>query len=137
MTRFGGPLRWLISSTGQALVETALLLPLLVFGLIGGIDLARAYSAQLAVQNAARAGAEAVALKVVSTDAQIANYVRSELANVPGVNAASATVTVTHTSGAVEYVTVRVQYAWRTLVAWPLVPNQATIDRSTKMRKFT
>lgn len=121
---------------GQALVELALLLPLLVFGMIGGADLARAYAAQLAVQNAARAGAEAYVLGVATTDAQVTTYVRDDLGGVPGVTASSATVTVTHsTVSSVNYVTVRVRYTWQTLVAWPLVPNSVTFDRSTQMRK--
>jgi Flp pilus assembly protein TadG len=123
---------------GQSMVELALLLPILVFGLIGAADMARAFGAQLATQNAARAGAEAAVLKVATTDALIETYALNELASVPGVNSADATVTVSHTtSGAVDYVTVSVRYTWRTLVAWPLVPNEATFDRSTKMRKYT
>jgi Flp pilus assembly protein TadG len=128
----------LAGDRGQALVEVALLLPLLVFGLIGGVDMARAYAAQLGVQNAARAGAEAYLLGVATTDAAITTYVQNELSGVPGVTASAATVTVTHsTVSGVSYVTVRVRYIWRTLVAWPLVPNQATFDRSTQMRKLT
>jgi Flp pilus assembly protein TadG len=128
----------LLGQRGQALVEVALLLPILVFGLIGGADLARAFAAQLGVQNAARAGAEAYVLGAAATDAAVAAYVRNELGGVPGVTASAATVTVTHsTVSGVAYVTVRVRYTWRTLVAWPLVPNQASLDRSTQMRKVT
>lgn len=123
---------------GQSLVEIALLLPVLVFGLLGAVDMARAYSAQVAVQNAARAGAEATVLQIASSDAATAVFARSELVGVPGVDKDAATIAVSHTtSGAVSYVTVRVQYVWRTLVAWPLVPNQFTFDRSTKMRKIS
>ncbi len=114
------------------------MLPILVFTLIGGADLARAYSAQIAIQNAARAGAEAAVLDVAPTTAAITAYVRDELAGVAGVDGTAATVTVTNsTVGGVTYVTVRVHYVWRTLVAWPLVPNQATFDRFTTMRKVT
>lgn len=122
---------------GQAMVELALLLPILVFGLIGGADMARAYAAQLSTQNAARAGAEAAVLGAATTDAQIATYARAELAG-PGLNASAATVTVTHTTvSGVNYVRVRVSYVWNTLVPWPLVPNTVTFDRSTQMRKST
>ncbi len=127
-----------MGEAGQSLVETALLLPVLVFGLIGATDVARAYSAQLAIQNGARAGAEAAVLRVAGTDALIDTYVRNELTSVPGLDKTAATVTITRTtSGGVSYVTVRVQYTWRTLVAWPLVPNQATFDRSTTMREYS
>lgn len=122
---------------GQSLVELALLAPVLIFGLIAAADLARAYSAQLAIQNASRAGAEAAVLHVATTDALIESYALEELASAPGLDPDDATVTITHsTSGGVSFVTVRVQYTWSTLVAWPLVPNQASFDRSTVMREY-
>lgn len=147
--RYGpGVRRCVEGERGQSLVELALLLPILVFVLLGGADLARAYAAQIATQNAARAGAESAVLGVAATDAAIVVYARDELGGVPGVDRAAATITVTTkkidgtTACAVPatiadpcYVTVRVQYGWRTLVAWPIVPNQVTFDRSTKMRK--
>src|SRR5439155_726664 len=51
---------------GQSMVELALLLPVLVFGLICGADLARAYALQLAVQNGGPAGERAQALVELS-----------------------------------------------------------------------
>lgn len=129
---------WIRRERGQSLVEMALLLPVMVFGLMGGADLARAYSAQLAAENAARAGAEAAVLQAATTDTAIITYARNELTGVPGVDANAATISVAHSSsGGVNYVTVRVVYTWRTLAAWPLVPNTATFDRSTKMRKYS
>ena len=52
---------------GQSIVELALALPILVFLLIGGSDLARAFAVQIAVQNGARAGAEASAITFTPT----------------------------------------------------------------------
>lgn len=130
--------RWGKGERGQSLVELALLLPVLVFGLIGAADLARAYSAQAAIENAARSGAEVRVLGVAASDSAITAYVRDELTGVAGVDPSAATVTVTNsTVSGVTYVTVSVRYAWRTLVAWPLVPNQVIFDRSVKMRKVT
>ena len=34
------------------------------------------------------------------------------------------------------YITVRVQYAWSTLIAWPIVPNGGTFDRTTSIRTY-
>jgi hypothetical protein len=34
------------------------------------------------------------------------------------------------------FVTVRVRYAFRTIIPWPLIPNTANFDRSTTMRLF-
>ena len=49
---------------GQSMVELALLLPVIAVGLIGAADLARAFALQMAVQNGARAGAEAYAIEI-------------------------------------------------------------------------
>lgn len=132
---------------GQSLVELALTLPILVFSLIGGADLARAYGAQIAVQNAARAGAEAAAISQSPTAPLAIARARDELSRTPGVIAASAAITVkfkgadgvtacvTPTSVANPcFATLRVRYTWRTITAWPLIPNVARLDRSTTMR---
>jgi Flp pilus assembly protein TadG len=134
---------------GQSLVELALLLPVLVFGLIGAADLARAYAVQLAVQNGARAGAEAYAIDFAKNQAQAVGRARLEMGQTPGLNSTAATInlTVAQTDGSACtvsppsivfpcFVTVRVQYTFNTLVAWPLVPNQALLDRSTTVRLF-
>src|SRR5690242_17612912 len=55
---------------GQSLVELALTLPLLVFALLGGADLARSYALQIAVENGARAGAESYAIDSTPTNAE-------------------------------------------------------------------
>ena len=130
------------------MVEVALLLPLLVFVLLGGADLARAYALQLAVQNGARAGAEAAAIDFApSTDGARARTL-NELSRTPALNAADATVDVTFTDDEGEtctvqpskedpcWATVRVRYAFRTITPWPLIPNTALFDRTTSMRIF-
>lgn len=131
---------------GQSLVELALTLPILVFTLIGGADLARAYAIQLAVQNGARAGAEAAAVNAAPTETAIRARTRDEMDRTPGMEAASATVTVTYkqldgstctdppTPSTPCYATVRVRYTFRTVTPWPLIPNVANFDRSTTMR---
>ncbi len=129
------------------MVELALVLPLLVFTLIGGADVARAYAIQLAVQNGARAGAEAVAIDFTPTTAQAIARARDEMARTPGMNAAAATVTVSfkRDDGTTDCAdpptvavpcnaTVRVRYTFRTVIPWPLMPNVANFDRSTVMR---
>src|SRR5438093_12006470 len=70
---------------GQSMVELALLLPVLVFGLIGGADLARAFALQLSVQNGARAGAEAYAVNQ-SPHAKLArDHAKVEIVPTPAV----------------------------------------------------
>ncbi|HEV8669333.1 MAG TPA: TadE/TadG family type IV pilus assembly protein [Candidatus Limnocylindria bacterium] len=120
------------------MVETALSLSLLVFTILGGADMARAFAAQLGVQNAARAGAEAAVTRVASTDPQIISYATDELGRIAGVDTAAATISVTHTTGAggESLVNVRVQYTYRTLVPWPFVPNTLSLDKTATFRNY-
>jgi Flp pilus assembly protein TadG len=123
---------------GQAMVETALSLSLLVFTILGGADMARAFAAQMGVQNAARAGAEAAVTRAAATDPQIIAYANDELGRIAGVNSAAATITVTRTtgSGGESLVHVRVQYTYRTLAPWPFVPNTLSLDRTATFRNY-
>ncbi len=132
---------------GQSLVELALNLPIMVFLLIGGVDLGRAYAIQLAVQNGARAGAEAAAINYAPTVATTQARAIDEMGRTPSLDTSAATVTVTfaQADGVTActnpptlanpcFATVRVQYTFRTTTPWPLIPNTANFDRSTTMR---
>ena len=134
---------------GQAIVETALVMPLLLFACVGGADLARAFAMQLAVQNGARAAAEAYALDKTPSIAETQQHAVDEINRTPGLNATAANVVVsTAQSDGVTacvspptiaspcYVTVEVIYQFRTMAAWPLIPNVANFDRSTIVRVF-
>jgi Flp pilus assembly protein TadG len=134
---------------GQSMVELALTLPLLVFALLGGADLARAFALQIAVENGSRAGAESYAIDSTPTNAEAQSAVVNEINRTPTANASASNVTVTKTqadgvSACVSpptvatpcFVSVRVQYGWTTLIAWPIVPNGGTFDRTTTMRTF-
>lgn len=130
------------------MVEVALLLPLLVFMLIGGADLARAFALQLAVQNGARAGAEAAAIDFAPSTGGAKARALNEMSRTPGLDPAAATIDVTFTRAdgtacTIEptpadpcWATVRVQYDFRTVTPWPLIPNTAHFDRTTQMRVF-
>ena len=128
-------------------MEYALTLPVLVFSLIGAADLARAYALDLAVQNGARAGAEAAAIDSTPTQSETIARVRDEMDRTPGMSSASATITVTlkqadGTTDCIDpptpatpcFVTARVRYTFNTVTPWPVVPNTATFDRQTIMR---
>lgn len=106
----GRALAALRGDAGQAIVEVALTLPIMAFTLLGAADMARAFSVQLAVQNGARAGAEATSLDATPTGAETAEHARQEMARTPGMSVGtsctgsgttwtcgSATVTVTFT----------------------------------------
>ena len=134
---------------GQALVELALTLPLLTFSLLGGADLARAFALQIAVENGSRAGAESYAIDSTPTNAEAQSAAINEINRTPTANASSSNVTVTKaqadgvtacvsppTVALPCYVSVRVQYPWTTIIAWPLIPNSGTFDRTTSIRTF-
>ena len=59
---------------GQSMVEVTLLLPMLVFLILAGGDMARGYAMQIAIQNGARAGAEAAAIDFSPTSAETADW---------------------------------------------------------------
>jgi Flp pilus assembly protein TadG len=137
---------------GQSMVELALLLPILVFGLIGAADLARAFAVQLAIQNGARAGAEAYAIAFAPTPYQAAQRAFDEIRRTPGIDVNDPSLSVDtpplpkHTDGtdcmgtptvaAPCFYTVTVQYTFKTLVPWPFIPNTADFNRSTTVRTF-
>jgi len=142
-------MRFLREHPGQSLVELALSLPMLAFLLLGGADMARAYAFQLATQNGARAGAEAAAIDYSPTPAKATARAVDEMARTPGLDSSAATVTPTfaQTDGTTAcvnpptvalpcFATVRVQYTFRTITPWPLIPNVFAFDRSTSMRMF-
>ncbi|OLC21931.1 MAG: hypothetical protein AUH33_00835 [Chloroflexi bacterium 13_1_40CM_68_21] len=148
-------LRALREELGQSLIELALLLPILVFGLIGGADLARAYALQLAVQNGARAGAEAYAVNQSPSPQLAIDRAKDEMGRTPGFTKdafgrviAPVTVTIAAADGVSSctvspptvadpcFVTVNVQYTFKTIIPWPLIPNTANFNRETTMRIF-
>ncbi len=145
--RFRQP-RFTADDRAQSMVEVSLLLPLLVFVLLGGADLARAFALQLAVQNGARAGAEAAAIDFSPSTGEARQRALNEMSRTPALDTAAATVdvTFTKTDGTLCtidpspadpcWATVRVQYDFRTITPWPLIPNTAHFDRTTLMRVF-
>lgn len=139
------------------MVEVALALPLLAFTLLGGADMARAFAIQLAVQNGARAAAEATALDVTPTSTEATTHAQQEMDRTPGMTASNATITVlfTQSDGATKctgaastavsgassvatpcYARVEVRYTFSTLIPWPGLPRTFTFDRLTMYRRY-
>ena len=83
----GSMFHWLRADRGQSMVELALILPVMVFGLIGGADMARAYAVQIAVQNGARAAAEAYAIDQTLTANQTKDAAVAEMNRTPSITA--------------------------------------------------
>lgn len=142
-------IRFFRVEVGQSMVELALTLPIMVFGLLGGADLARAFALQIAVENGSRAGAESYAIDSTPTNAEARATTIAEINRTPTAAATAANVTVTKaqadgvtacisppTVATPCFVSVRVTYPWTTITAWPLVPNSGTFDRTTTVRTF-
>ena len=148
--------QYLRDQVGQSLVEIALTLPMLCFLLIGGADIARAFAIQIAVQNGARAAAEASAIDYTPTNTEALTWAIQEMNRTPGMNAnlcnpSTATCTITIARKQSDGVTsciqtpdiatpcffsVRIQYTWKTIIPWPMIPNQFQLDRTTIVRAF-
>jgi Flp pilus assembly protein TadG len=137
------------SDAGQSLVELAVSLPLLLFTLVGGADLARVFTVDLGVAGAARAAASTVANEVSPTTARADALVRQDIGGMPGVDATQLNVTLTQHNGDGTTVcsgpasvgtpcfdTVRVTYTFRPIIAWPGVPSAIAIDRSRTFRRY-
>jgi Flp pilus assembly protein TadG len=135
---------------GQSIIETALMMPILVFLILAGGDMARGFAIQIAVQNGARAGAEAAAIDFTPTSTETEARARDEMSRTPGMDSTVPTVTVSfkQADGATAcvnpptlaspcFATVNVQMTWRTITPWPLIPNTFNLDRSTVMRMLS
>ena len=141
---------------GQSIVEIALALPLMVFLLLGGTDMARGFAIQIAVQNGARAGAEATAVDFTPTGTETILHAQQEMNRTPGMDAsvcnvqpakcqilwqkaqADGVTACPNTPDPVTpcFVTVRVTYTFKTIIAWPLIPTVFNMDRKTIIRVF-
>jgi Flp pilus assembly protein TadG len=141
--------KFLRDQVGQSMVELALGLPIMTFLLLGGADMARAFAIQTAVQNGARAGAEAFVLDYTPTVPATQDHAKQEMNRTPGMDATQAVIDVKRKQqdGLTDciqtpdpvtpcFVTVRVQYRFRTLINWPLIQNVFDLDRSTTMRVY-
>lgn len=138
--------RLLSIEDGQSIIEAALLTPLLVFLILAGGDMARGYAIQIAIQNGARAGAEAAAIDFTPTAAETEARARDEMSRTPGMDSTVPTVTVSFAKSDGTtcvnpstlddpcFATVSVRTTWRTITAWPLIPNTFVFDRATVVR---
>jgi Flp pilus assembly protein TadG len=104
-------------SSGQALAEMAIALPILLLMLVGIWEFARAYQIQQVVVNAAREGARQAVLQGVNSDS--AEVVTNSF--LAGGNVTGATVTVTDTDTTGDPTTVQVQVPYSFVLIGPIV----------------
>ncbi len=91
MSRFRGRIARARNEAGQALVETAVIFPILITLLLGTVELARVVYAAIEVSNAARAGAQYGAQSgfTASDTTGIATAATSDAANLTGLSVTS------------------------------------------------
>ena len=120
--------------SGSAVVELAIVLPLLAFLFAIGIDFARLYYDLVTIHNAARSGAMYGAQhpnKAVDT----AGIQAAALADATNLKPA-ATVKSKRTTDALGYDCVNVTVVWtfKTFTRFPLVPSNVDLSRTVQMR---
>lgn len=120
---------------GQALVELALIVPLLVLMLAIAADFGRAFTAYIAVSSAAREGA---AFGMMSpANAANTNAIRAAaLADSPAIWGVAPTVASgTGTDGdGYAFVNVTVSYTFTPIIRVPPIPNSIDMTRTVRMR---
>ena len=134
---------------GLAAVELALLLPLILLIVIGCIDFGRFAHSFVAVTNAARAGAGFAAMhpptqaSLPQWNSSISDRVLQELDQTltshgltnNDVTVTAAQIVETAQGSATRWrVTVTVTMPFQSIVAFPLLPQNVTLTRSTTMR---
>ena len=121
---------------GAALLEFAILLPLLLFLLLGATDFARVYHDYLTITDSSRNGALYASLNSAQTKTVYqAGIVSAALADVGGLSPVPTVSTATgNLSQGNNYVDVTVDYTFKTLVNFPGIPNTMPLSRTTRMR---
>ena len=132
--------RW-HGSSGQALAEVAIALPILLLMLVGIFEFARAYQIQQVVVNAAREGARQAVLQGVDSDSATI-IVNSYLT---GGTITGATVTITDTGNTGDPTTVQVSVPYSFTLIGPIIrlatgnsgasgPGDITLSSQATMR---
>lgn len=119
---------------GASAVEAAVLLPLLVYFFVIGVDFARVFYHHLTITNAARNGAY-YAAQSPENAANLTGITAAALKDSTDLNP---TPTVASQTGAypdgTPWVEVEVSYRFRTVSQFPGVPSDFTITRACQMR---
>jgi Flp pilus assembly protein TadG len=119
---------------GVAVVELAVLLPVLVLLFLITVDFARVFYFSLTLTNCARAGALYACDPAGQLESPFANVeaaARSDATNLspqPTVSSANGV----DASGRA-YVEVTARYTFRTITSFPLIPNQVNLTRTVRM----
>lgn len=119
---------------GAAVVELAVLLPLLIFLFVISVDFARVYYFSVTLTNCARAGALYASDPTTASESPFANVTEAALADATNLSPAP---TVASTEGTDQYgqryAEVTVRHTFRTLTGFPGVPNEVNLARTVRM----
>lgn len=110
-------------------------MPLMIFMLVITVDFARAYSASIEVNNAARAGAiYGSRSSVMAKDS--AAVQAAALADSPTIYGSAPAVSSStgKDSNNYEQITVTVNYTFQPLITFPGIPSSVAINRTVQMR---
>jgi Flp pilus assembly protein TadG len=119
---------------GVAVVELAVLLPLLVFIFLVTIDFARVFYFSLSLTNCARAGALYASDPSTADESPFASAQAAALADATNFNPQP---TISTSSGADSqgrtYVSVTASYTFQTMTGFPGIPSQIPLQRTVTM----
>ncbi|HEY8504563.1 MAG TPA: TadE/TadG family type IV pilus assembly protein [Gemmataceae bacterium] len=122
------------SRTGTAAVELAVLLPLLAFLLVIGVDFARVFYYTVSITNAAEAGA-LYGSQSPEKAADTAGIQQVAMRDLTGISPPPTVTSWTESDAeGFLHLTVRVQYQFSTVTNYPGVPSSPVLERICKMR---
>ncbi len=126
------------SDRGQALVELALIAPVLIILMLGVMDYGRVYFAYISVTNGARIGADYAAngpTQATDTAAIKAAALgdTTDLLDQSPTNPEVTVVTANDSQGQL-YADVTMTYTFSTLFPWPGLPTSIDIERTVRSR---
>jgi Flp pilus assembly protein TadG len=119
---------------GAAVVELAVLLPLLVFLFVITVDFARIFYFSLTLQNCARAGALYASDPGVADESPFASTQAAALADATNLTPQPTITKADGVDGAGRsYVEVKAAYTFKSIASFPGVPTQMNLSRTVRM----
>lgn len=130
--------------SGAAVVEMAVVTPVLLLLAFGCTDFGRVFHAYAVVSNAARCGAEYGALHNFTSytrgswEAAVRSAVESDMQGLQGYQPQQLDVAITTTTDAdgLFRVAVQVTYPFQTVIAWPGLPSPVSLSHRLEMRRI-
>ena len=126
--------RMLREKRGAAVVELAVLLPLLMLFFVIAVDFSRAFYFSLTLQNCARAGAMYASDPFVADESPFGSTEEAARADAPNLSPPPTITKTNSIDGAGRaYVEVTATFPYRTMMQFPGIPGEMTLTRSVRM----